>query len=125
MACGRTLANRSQLSSNNLRLPFRVKGHGQNCSALIAEELEDRDCSLRGLIAGSKRLDNDVGCGIAFRTLALHGVLRVGHCRTCGGGRLVIVRDCNNKIRPAVKLDSQTWGVRYLMMPLSFYFHGG
>jgi hypothetical protein len=78
MGGGRALADRSQLSSNNLCLPFRVKGHGQNCSTLIAKKLEDRDRSWRGLIAGSKRLNNDGWCSLAFWTLALHGFLRIG-----------------------------------------------
>jgi len=38
-----TLTNGPQLSCNNLRLSFRIKVHGKDCSTLIAKKLEDRD----------------------------------------------------------------------------------
>ncbi len=38
-----TFTNGPQLSRNNLRLPFRIKGHGKDCSTLVAKKFEDRD----------------------------------------------------------------------------------
>ena len=79
MACCGTLANRPQLPCNNLRLPFRIKGHRQDRSALITKKLEYRNCSFRDLVTGSKCFNDDIGYCIALWTLGLHACLRGWH----------------------------------------------
>ena len=75
------LANRPKLG-NNLLLRCGSKGHTQDRSTLIAEKLEHRDRLFGDLIASAKRFNDDIGHCIAFRALALHGLLRVGHCQS-------------------------------------------
>ena len=78
VACCGTLADRPQLPCNNLRLPFRIEGHRQDCSTPITKKLEDRNCSFRDLVTGSKCFNDDIGYCIALWTLAVHICLRAG-----------------------------------------------
>jgi hypothetical protein len=78
MACCGTLANRPQLPCNNLRLPFRIKGHRQDRSALITKKLEYRNCSFRNLVTGSKCFNDDIDTASHFGHLEFMLVSEVG-----------------------------------------------
>ena len=75
MARGRTLPDRTKLSRDHLCLPFRVERDPEDCFALIAQELQNRQRSLRSFIACSQVLNDNVGNGLTLRTFATHGRL--------------------------------------------------
>jgi hypothetical protein len=66
------------LARNNLRLPFRIEGDPKNRSALTAQELQNRQRSARGFIAGSESFDDHGWRCFAFGTFAGHGWLLLG-----------------------------------------------
>jgi hypothetical protein len=79
MAGAGSFADGSELSRNDLRLPFRIEGHGQDRAAVAAKKLEHRDCRLRGLVTGSKGHNDDIGCGRALWAQALANGVGMGH----------------------------------------------
>jgi len=66
------------LPCNHLRLPFGVERDAENGFALVAQELQSWQRSLRTLIASSERFDEQVWSGFALWTLTNHGWLRFG-----------------------------------------------
>jgi hypothetical protein len=75
MARRRSLVDRAELSRNHLCLPFRIKRDAEDGVTPIAQELNYGQCSLRGVIARSQRLDDDVWSSFALRTSAIHSSL--------------------------------------------------
>ena len=78
MARLRSLPRRAKLSCHHLRLSFRVERNAKDRFALIAQELQNGQRSLRSFIASSQRFDDNVRGCFALRTFATHGRLLFG-----------------------------------------------